>query len=72
MQTVDPVIPISNMINRYENMIDDHIKCRAALRWWERRKRFAFTYGIVLLQEEIDLLLKMAGSCQPIIRDYVK
>ena len=69
LETVDPVIPISNMISRYEKIIDDTRETLATVPVWNIVKRNRLLGIITAYRFEVDVLLQLAATTQPFLRD---
>lgn len=67
MKTVDPLVPISLMISRMEKHQAEFREIVAKLPWWRFKRRAMACMAIAVYDQEIDALLALAGSCQPII-----
>lgn len=69
LDTVDPVIPISVMIRKYEKIVDQTRDSLNKAAWWEFKRRWALAAIISAYEFEINTLLQLAATTQPILRD---
>ena len=67
IETVDPLVPISVMVSRMEKHQAEFRVVLARLPWWHFKRRAMASMAIAVYDQEIDALLALAGSCQPII-----
>lgn len=70
MKCVDPVIPTSALIARWENHRDVLIAKATALPWWHWRKRAILAGSIAAYDFEINTLLELAAKQQPVLRYF--
>jgi hypothetical protein len=69
LETVDPVIPISNVISRYEKVMEHTRQALMKTPWWKFKRRWVYSGVISAYQFEIDVLLQLAATTQPVLRD---
>lgn len=67
METVDPVVPISTVIRRFENAKEACLQHRRQLPWWAFKQKAIILGAVACYDVEIEVLLALGGSCQPII-----
>ena len=70
-QTVDVLVPIAAVFRRYQGYQDGLRAELNALPWWRFGARSRLVGAIAAYQFEIDAILGLAASRQPIIGDRV-
>lgn len=64
---VDPVVPISKVISRMEKHYDELVDASARTSWWQFKRRWVFAGACAAYRNEINALLSLGASCQPVI-----
>ncbi len=72
LECVDPVVPISSVIRRLEREYEVISAAMATASWWQFKRRWIYAGACAMLLEEIDALLTLSASCQPVIGDMMR
>lgn len=68
VETIDPFIPVSVQVKRFENHLTEMRKTLRELPFWKVKKRWIMRGVIATYQYELDFILEWAGKQQPIWR----
>ena len=72
LDTVDPVIPISRVIRKYDKIIDQTRNALNKTPRWQFKRRWVLAAVISAYEFETNALLRLAASTQPVLRDILK
>jgi hypothetical protein len=67
MECVDCVVPVSVLISRWEKHRDSTREALAKIPWYRPRRRLMLAAAAAVYEYEINTLLELAASTQPII-----
>ena len=72
LECVDPVVPISRAIKRMEAHYDQLHMSLMLTPWWYYKRRWILSGACATYRNEIDALLTLSASCQPVIGDMMR
>lgn len=64
---VDPVVPIARIISRMEKHYDELRLAASLTPWWQFKRRWIYYGACAAYQNEMNALLSLSASCQPVI-----